>query len=77
MQRQEINPTQNVDRLVSRADAEKIMGLRPGVLAVWAHHGRYGLKFIKVGRLAKYRLSDLQAFLDSRTQEQTKEVENA
>ena len=54
-------------RLLTRAEAAEFLGVKPQTLAIWATTGRYGLPLIKVGRLAKYRLSDLECFLDQRT----------
>ena len=39
-------------------------------LAVWRCEGRYNLPYIKVGRLVRYRRSDVLAFLASRTRTQ-------
>ncbi|WP_035374579.1 helix-turn-helix domain-containing protein [Pseudoduganella violaceinigra] len=36
-------------------------------LAIWRCTKRYPLPYIKVGRLVRYRLSDLEAFLVLRT----------
>jgi len=51
--------------------AAKYLGIEPGTLNVWRSTGRYGLPFIKVGRLVKYRQSILDAFLQDRTRTQT------
>lgn len=53
--------------LLTRAEAAKYLGLNPRTLDVWACTKRYNLKFIKVGRLAKYRIEDLEQFLNERT----------
>ena len=65
------------DPLLSRTEAAEILRISPYTLAKWACKGGkytqkvggggYGLPFIKVGRLVKYRLSDLEAWLESRT----------
>jgi hypothetical protein len=57
----------NQPQLLSRKEAARYLGMSPHTLAVWACTKRYPLPFIRVGRLAKYRLADLQAFLVSRT----------
>jgi len=59
--------TAPTDRLLSRTEAAEYLGVAPQTLAAWAHHARYPLTFVKVGRLAKYRASDLEAFIASRT----------
>ena len=53
--------------LLRRDQAAQYLGLAPQTLACWAMSGRYGLPYIKVGRLAKYRRRDLDKFLQKRT----------
>ncbi len=53
--------------LLTREEAAAYLGLRPQTLAIWAMNGRYGLPHIKVGRLCKYRRTDLDKFLERRT----------
>lgn len=55
------------DVLLNRKEAAKYLGLSPGTLAVWKSTKRYRLKSIKVGGTVRYRLSDLQKFLDDQT----------
>jgi excisionase family DNA binding protein len=38
-----------------------------GTLMVWRSTKRYPLKFVKIGRKVRYRLSDIEEFLDKRT----------
>jgi predicted site-specific integrase-resolvase len=52
--------------LLSREAAAEFLGVKPSTLAVWACVGRYGLKFYKVGRSVKYKMSDLENFLKRR-----------
>lgn len=49
--------------LLSRKQAAEYLGISEGTLAVWACTGRYNLPVVKVGRLSKYRLADLDAFI--------------
>lgn len=58
---------ENNDRLLSRGEAAKFLGVTKGTLEVWACTKRYPLPVIKIGRLAKYRLSDLKKFIEQRT----------
>ncbi len=53
--------------LLTRDEAAAFLGIKPQTLAVWLSAGRYSLPCIKVGRLVRYRLRDLEAFLESRT----------
>jgi predicted DNA-binding transcriptional regulator AlpA len=52
--------------LLSREQAAEFLGLRPQTLSVWASTKRYPLPFVKIGSRVKYRLSDLQRFVESR-----------
>ena len=58
--------TKNWDQLLSRKEAARLLGVKSGTLEVWASTRRYELPFIKVGRLVKYRMSDLEAFVEAR-----------
>ena len=53
--------------LLTREQAAKYLGITPRTLAVWACVGRYNLPYVKVGRLVKYRRTDLDAFISRRT----------
>jgi excisionase family DNA binding protein len=54
--------------LMSRKEAAVYLGLSEITLAIWKSSGRYSLKMYKIGRLAKYKKSDLDAFIASRMQ---------
>ena len=56
----------STDRLTPR-DAAEYLGIAESTLAVWRSNKRYKLPYIKVGRLIRYKLSDLDAFIESRT----------
>tara|TARA_R110000851_G_C13100504_1_gene568235 strand:- start:11160 stop:11438 length:279 start_codon:yes stop_codon:yes gene_type:complete len=64
------NPPVHIDE----KQAAKALGLKTATLAVWRSTGRYELPFFKVGRLVKYRLSDLAEFLANRTASHTSGV---
>lgn len=64
-----IKLSQNIfERLLSRKEAAELLGTTEGTLAVWSCTKRYGLPFVKIGRLVKYKLSDLEDFIQRRTQ---------
>ena len=52
--------------LLSRAQAAAYLGLARQTLDEWASTHRYGLKFFKIGRLAKYRKEDLDQWIEGR-----------
>lgn len=49
--------------LLTRNEAAQYLGIKPQTLAVWFSTQRYPLPVVKVGRCAKYRRSDLEAFV--------------
>ena len=49
--------------LLNRDQAPTYLGVSPRTLAVWKSIGRYDLPVCKLGRLVKYRKSDLDAFI--------------
>ena len=56
------------DRLLDPDEAAKYLKLKTAdTLAVWRSNKRYGLPYLKVGRSVRYRLSDIKAWLESRT----------
>ena len=48
---------------VDERDAANVLGVKTSTLAVWRSTGRYNLPYMKVGRLIRYRVSDLADFL--------------
>lgn len=58
--------THSSDPLLSEQQAADMLGVKPTTLQVWRSTKRYGLAYIKVGRLVRYRHSTLKAFLDAR-----------
>jgi len=55
------------DKLLTRKEAAQFLGIKENTLAIWHCSKRYNLPVIKVGRLCKYRSSDLLQFLEQRT----------
>ncbi|KAA2242007.1 helix-turn-helix domain-containing protein [Chitinophaga agrisoli] len=54
-----------LEPLLTRKEAAKYLNISPGTLAVWDCTKRYDLKPLKVGRAVRYRLSNLEKFLDN------------
>jgi excisionase family DNA binding protein len=51
--------------LLTRRQAAEYLQIKEKTLAQWASNKRYGLPYVRVGRRAMYRLSDLDAFIES------------
>ncbi|PZU51599.1 MAG: hypothetical protein DI561_16200 [Thauera sp.] len=54
------------EELLTAKQAAAFLKVKPGTLACWRTTKRYPLKYTRVGKSIRYRLSDLQAFLASR-----------
>ena len=54
--------------LLSRKQAAAYLGVSDITLAIWKSTGRYSVRVYKIGRLAKYKKVDLDAFIASRLQ---------
>jgi hypothetical protein len=52
---------------VSEKEAAEILGVTAGTLSVWRCTRRYPLPYVKIGRSVKYRMADLERFIESRT----------
>jgi excisionase family DNA binding protein len=63
----------NGDRLLSRKEAAEFLGVTKTALEAWAHYGKPKLNYTRCGRLAKYKLSDLQEFIEKRTANSSRE----
>ncbi len=59
---------QSDDPLLTSLEAAAVLNVKPDTLLVWRCTKRYKIPYIKVGRLVRYRRSDLEAWLESRTQ---------
>ena len=53
---------------VDKVGASEILGCAPRTLDNWRSQGR-GPKFIRVGRLCRYKIEDLEKYLAARTVE--------
>lgn len=51
-------------KLISRKEAADYLGVSKQTLAIWACTKRHSLPYFRVGRLAKYRKSDLDVFIE-------------
>lgn len=54
-------------KLLTADEVAEILGVTPHTLAVWRSTGRYALRYVKSGRLVRYRAADLDNFIQRRT----------
>lgn len=52
------------DGLCTPVEASQILGVTTHTLAVWRCEKRYNLPYVKVGRLVRYRRSDITDFIE-------------
>ena len=52
------------DELLTPDDVAEMLDISPQTLASWRTTGRYDLPFLRIGRLVRYRLSDVEEFLN-------------
>lgn len=52
--------------LLDTGQAAAHLGVTIGTLNVWRSTGRHQLPYLKIGRNVRYRLSDLDAWLEAR-----------
>ncbi|BCX88480.1 hypothetical protein MIN45_P0849 [Methylomarinovum tepidoasis] len=57
--------------LITPEEASEILGVSPRTLATWRCLGRYNLPYVKVGARVRYRLADVEGFIERRTREHT------
>lgn len=57
--------------LLTELQTASILGVSPGTLSVWRSTGRYNLRYVKVGRMVRYRAGDVREFLESRIRNHT------
>jgi phage terminase Nu1 subunit (DNA packaging protein) len=56
----------NVPTQITEAQAATVLGVKPTTLGNWRCTGRYNLPYIKTGRLVRYRVADLAAWIAKR-----------
>ena len=61
------NHRADTDQLLTANLAAEFLGVAAATLANWRCSGRYPIPFLKVGRSVRYRKSDLEAWVATRT----------
>ena len=57
----------NYGDLLTRKQASEYLGVKETTLAIWKTNKRYKLPVVKVGRLVRYKKSDLDEFIEKRS----------
>lgn len=53
--------------LLNEEEAAEVLAIKPQTLAAWRCRGVNSLPFVKVGRAVRYRRSDLETWMATRT----------
>lgn len=61
--------TTTLSPLLSPAETAQLLGVSAGTLAVWRCTKRYALAYLKIGAKIRYRLSDVEKFIETRRHE--------
>lgn len=57
------------NELLTRKKTAQLMKLSEHTLAVWSCSGRYDLPYIKIGTSVRYRVADINAWLEARSEQ--------
>ena len=57
------SPFPESDKLLNGHEAASLLGITYHTLAVWKSAKRYNVPYVKIGRLVKYRRSELERFI--------------
>ncbi len=67
---QKLFSEKNTSDLLTRKEAAEYLGVCENTLAVWACKKRHPLRYVKIGRLSKYRKAHLDDFIEHQTVKQ-------
>ena len=56
-----------MEKLIGQEEAANFLGVLPKTMSVWRSTKRYNIPFYKIGRLVKYKMSDLEKWVEERT----------
>lgn len=63
---------ENNNKLLKRNEAAQFLGISEQTLATWFCKKKYDLPVIKIGGAVRYRLSDLEEFIERNTYKASK-----
>ncbi|MBU2766150.1 helix-turn-helix domain-containing protein [Acidithiobacillus ferrivorans] len=61
-------PPEAIPIQIDEKKTAEVLGVKVSTLTNWRSTGRYSLPFIRVGRLIRYRVADLAAWIAKRRQ---------
>ena len=61
------NNTTHQEKLLTAGQVAEILGIKEATLAQKRWRGEHSLPYIKLGRVIRYKLSDVQLYIEQRT----------
>ncbi|MGD9153113.1 MAG: helix-turn-helix domain-containing protein [Gammaproteobacteria bacterium] len=55
-----------MNHLLNPADVADLLGIKVETLQIWRCNHRYNLPYVKIGGRVRYKLSDVEKFIESR-----------
>jgi excisionase family DNA binding protein len=55
-----------MEKLLNKLEIAKLLGVKPATISNWISQNTYDIPYIKVGRLTKFRESDIRKWLEVR-----------
>ncbi|MHB8249072.1 MAG: helix-turn-helix domain-containing protein [Acidithiobacillus sp.] len=59
-------PPESIPTQIDEKKTAEVLGVKTSTLTNWRTTGRYALPYVKVGRLVRYRIVDLAAWIAKR-----------
>lgn len=56
--------------LLTTEQTAQILSIKPRTLVIWRYEGRSELPFVRLGRAVRYRLEDIQSYIEGKTHRQ-------
>ncbi|MGD9152759.1 MAG: helix-turn-helix domain-containing protein [Gammaproteobacteria bacterium] len=56
-----------MNQLLNPADVADLLGIKVETLQIWRCNHRYDLPYVKIGGRIRYKISDVEKFIESRT----------
>ena len=63
-----MSDTTTAPKLLTRQQAAEYLNVKPQTLAKWAMTKRYNLPVVRLGKSVRYRLEDLDRFIEDNTE---------
>lgn len=59
-----------IEPLLTTEQAAQILCIKPRTLVIWRHEQRSELPFVRIGRAVRYRLLDINSYIEAQLESQ-------